>query len=141
MTAAAVICLADLAADAQVRVDGRPGAIHVEAYNVSLEEVLTSLRIKFNLRYRAWTTLDRQITGSYDGSLRHIAIRLLDGYDFALKIEPDGIEALVLREHGPDDKAVAAKSLPVRNNSVGSPVLGPVMTAEEASRNERGRAR
>jgi hypothetical protein len=131
----AVICLMAAPAGAQVWVGGRPDAVHVEAHNVSLEEVLTALRVKFNLRYRASGSLDRAITGSYNGSLRYVAARLLNGYDFALKIETDGIEVLVMREHMPDYKAVAAKALPVRISA--SPVLAPVMTAEEASRNER----
>ncbi|HEY1473217.1 MAG TPA: hypothetical protein VGF53_03955 [Pseudolabrys sp.] len=128
-------------AGAQVWVSGRPDAVRVEANNVSLEEVLTSLQTKFNLRYRASGTLERSITGSYDGSLRYVAIRLLAGYDFVLKIEPDGMEALIWRQSRPDDKPLVVKALPASDNPAGPIVRAPVMTAAEATRNERSQFR
>jgi hypothetical protein len=141
MVAMALICLMAVPAGAQVWVGGRPDAVRVEANNVSLEEVLTSLQTKFNLRYRASGALDRSITGNYDGSLRYVAARLLEGYDFVLKIEPDGIEALIWRQGPPDDKPVVVRTLPARDTPVRATARAPVMTAAEATRNERAQAR
>ena len=45
-------------AQAQVRVDGRPDAVHIEARDVPLQEVLAALQSKFNLRYRTDDALE-----------------------------------------------------------------------------------
>jgi hypothetical protein len=120
-----------------VRVAGGPDAVQVDAQNVSLAEVLTSLRTRFNLRYRAWGALDRPVSGHYAGPLRLVIARLLEDYDFALKTAPDGLDLLVLRAHGADDKPVVAKVLLAPNDAVRPAVPAPVMTAEEANRTER----
>jgi hypothetical protein len=64
--------------------------------------------------------------------------RILDGYDFAMKITPQGIDVLVLRQTRPGEAPVAP-ALPARATRNESPA--PVMTALEASRYERGHAR
>jgi hypothetical protein len=125
------------AAHSQARVEGQPDAVHIEARDVPLREVFDALQAKFNLRYRTNDPLDTRMTGTFNGPLRRVAARILDGYDFAMKITPQGIDVLVLRQFGADEKAVAATPAPAPPK--GSPA--PVLTAAQANRYERGQVR
>jgi hypothetical protein len=124
-------------AHAQLLIEGKPDAIHVEVRDVPLRGVLDAMQTKFNLRYRSNDALDTPVTGTFDGSLQHVAARALDGYDFAITITSDGIDVLVLRQSDGDSKAVVAAlpaKAPARSRA-------PVMTAQEANRYERGLTR
>ena len=98
--ASATLLVGGNAALAQVVVDGRPETVHVEVRDVPLQEVLAALQDKFNLQYRSDDALQTRKTGVFDGPLQRVAARLLDGYDFAMKITPQGIDVLVLRQNG-----------------------------------------
>ena len=121
-------------AHAQVRVDGGPEAVHLEASDVSLRDVLAALQAKFNLRFRTDDALELRKTGVFNGTLPRVAARILEGYDFAMKITPQGIDVLVLRQSQLDGKAAAAE-LPIRASLKKS--SAPAMTAAEANRYER----
>jgi hypothetical protein len=137
ITSGALAASGGNAAHSQVLVEGQPDAVHIDARDVSLQEVLDALQAKFNLRYRTNDVLDTRISGTFNGPLRRVAGRILDGYDFAMKITPQGMDVLVLRQHAPDEKPVAA-AMPGRPPE-GSPAR--VMTAAEANRYERGQVR
>jgi hypothetical protein len=122
------------AARAQVRVDGSPDAVHVEARDVPLQEVLAALEAKFNLHYRTDDALDIRKTGIFDGPLQRVTARILDGYDFAMNVTPQGIDVLVLRQDTAGGKTVAS-AVPAMATHKGSPA--PVMTAAQANRYER----
>ena len=124
------------AAHAQVQVGGQPEAVHVEARDATLREVLDALQANFNLRYRSNDVLDTRLTGTFNGPLRRVAARILDGYDFAMKITPQDIDVLILRQNPPGGTTVAAP-MPLRPKKLPA----PVMTAAEANRYERGLAR
>jgi len=125
-------------AQAQVFVDGRPDAVHVEARDVPLQEILAALETKFNLRYRSNDALEMRKTGIFDGTLPHVAARILSGYDFAMKITSQGIDVLILRQSQAEGGPFAAE-LSDRPTPVRSPAR--VMTAAEANRYERGQVR
>lgn len=122
-------------ASAQVLVDGPQDAVHIEANDVSLQEVLAALQAKFNLRYRSDDALETRKTGIFDGPLPRVTARILEGYDFAMQVTPQGIDVLVLRQNQADDKTVAASATPAVATPKGSPA--PVMTAAQANRFER----
>jgi hypothetical protein len=138
LTSGTLAASGDNAAHSQVRVDGQPEAVHIEALDVPLREVFDALQANFNLRYRTNDVLDTRVTGTFNGPLRRVAARILAGYDFAIKITPQRIDVLVLRQNQADDKPVAAAT-PARVMPTRSPA--PVMTAAEANRYERGQAR
>jgi len=108
--ASALLLFSAGAALAQVQVDGKPEAVHVEARDVPLQEVLSALHDKFNLQYRSDDALETRKTGVFDGPLPRVAARILEGYDFAMKITPEGIDVLVLRQDRPGKTAVAVAS-------------------------------
>jgi len=118
------------AAPAQVMVDGKPDTVHVEANDVPLQEVLAALHDKFDLQYRSDDALQTRKTGVFDGPLQRVAARVLDGYDFAMKITPQGIEVLVFRQRGQAVVAVAPAS-----------AVRPPMTAAEVNHYASGHIR
>ncbi len=125
------------AADAQVHVEGRADAVRLDVRDAPLHDVLDALADNFDLRYRANDALDTRKTGSFSGPLRQVAARILDGYDFAMKVTPHGIDVLVLRQDGRAEVPLASAK-PARE-----PVRwpGPVMTAQQANRYERANSR
>lgn len=116
-------------ARAQVLLDGRPNAVHLEVRHATLRDVLDAMEAKFNLRYRGDDALDQMVSGTFDGPLRRVVTRILNGHDFAMRVAPEGLDVLVLRQsqHGP--VVAALPQIPVRPRSV---------TAQEANRRERG---
>jgi uncharacterized protein (DUF2342 family) len=135
---AALLAAEGEAAHSQVQVGGRPEAVRIEVRDATLREVLDALRANFNLRYRSNDVLDTRMTGTFNGPLPRVAARILGGYDFAMKITPQGVDVLVMRQNQPDIETVAA-SMPARALPDKSPA--PAMTAAEANRFERGQAR
>ncbi len=115
---------------AEVQVDGEPQAVHLEARDASLQEVLTALHDRFNLRYRSTEALQAQTTGVFDGPLLRVAARLLDGYDYAMKVTPQGIDVLVLQYR----QAGTATATPAS-------AARPPLTAAERRHFERGHLR
>jgi len=73
-------------------------ALRVEARNATLQEVLTALRSSFGLKIQASTSTDlnRSVSGTYNGSLREVITRLLDGYDFFVRKLGDDLEVVVV---------------------------------------------
>jgi hypothetical protein len=121
---------------AQVSVEGQLESVHVDARDVPLREILDALRTKFNFQYRADDALDTRMTGKFNGPLSRVTARILDGYDFATRIEPQNIDVLIMRQHAPGDKATAMPAVAVIKLSP-----APVMTAAQANRYERGQYR
>ena len=136
IVAATLLGSTDHAAQAGVRVDGRAETIHLDVADAQLSEVLNALQTKFNLRYRSNDALDARRTGNFSGPLRRVVARLLDGYDFAITVTPEGIDVLILRQNTAAN--IVITQAPVRPPQ---PVPPPLMTAAEASRYERARSR
>ena len=85
-------------AHAETHVGGEPAALRVEAQNATLQEVLTALRSSFGLKIQASTSTDlnRSVSGTYNGSLREVVTRLLDGYDFFVRKLGNDLEVVVV---------------------------------------------
>jgi hypothetical protein len=132
MIASAMLLAGGSAALAQVQVGGKLEAVHVEARDVPLQEVLAALHDKFNLQFRSDDALDTPKTGVFDGPLPRVAARILDGYDFAMKITPEGVDVLVLRQDRPGKTAVAV---------VSATAVRPPMTAAEVKHYASGHLR
>jgi hypothetical protein len=122
------------AARAQVSVDGRPDAVHIETREATLREVFDALRTKFDLRYRTDDALEARRTGIFDGPLPRVTARMLEGYDFAMKVTAEGIDVLVLRRNQVDVRTVASAT-PAPLPPKGPPA--PAMSAAQANRYER----
>jgi hypothetical protein len=128
----AMLLFSASAALAQLQVDGNPAAVHVDARDVPLQEVLAALHDRFGLDYRSDDALETRKTGVFDGPLPRVAARILDGYDFAMKVTPQGIDVLVLRQDRPGQGAVAVAS---------ARAVRPPMTAAEVKHYASGHIR
>lgn len=93
-------------------VSGDQDAVRVEAQSISVDQILVSLGEKFHLQYSSSGKLDRQITGTYQGSLLHVLARILEGYDFVVKADGGTVEVSVFGTgRGP---SVAAATQPTK---------------------------
>ena len=98
--AAALACSLATSAAAEVRIDGTAAAVRVTTSRDSIADVLAAFAPDFKLRYRAAVPLDAAANAVYAGSLGQVIARLLDGYNFIVKRDPDGIEVVVLGRRG-----------------------------------------
>ena len=112
---AAALALWAGSAAAEIRIDGTAEAVRVTTSRDSIAEVLTALAPDFKLRYRAAVPLDAAANAVYSGSLGQVIARLLDGYNFIVKRDHEGIEVVVLGRRGdvaiPPQPAAASKSV------------------------------
>lgn len=113
-------------ASAEVKIGGRPEAVHLEVHDASLHDVLAELQERFNLRYRTMDALETQVTGVFDGPLRRVVARLLSGHDYAMQVTADGVDVLVLALQAPSVAAVTPAN-----------AVRPPLTAAERKHYER----
>jgi hypothetical protein len=97
---------------AQIRVQGPVENIRLEAHDATVEEILAVLRARFDLRYRD-AALNRRVTATYEGSLRKILARVLDGYDYVIGSKGDKIEVIVVSTGAPRQARPAPAPPPV----------------------------
>jgi hypothetical protein len=93
---AAGLAMAPAAAFAAAQISGSPQAVNVQVQNSSVQEVLAALEGQFKLQVRSSANLDKQVTGTYQGSLQRVVARLLEGYSFVLTTNQNGIEVTIL---------------------------------------------
>src|SRR5580704_15042215 len=81
---------------AAAQVSGSPQNVSVDAQNSSLKDILSALGKQFNIHYQSTANLDKQLSGTYEGTLRRVVARLLEGYNFIITSNQDMIEVTVL---------------------------------------------
>jgi hypothetical protein len=82
-------------ARAEVSVQGTATDVRVEADGATVAEILAALGERFELHFRGLPT-DRRVTGIFEGPLRRVISRVLDGCDYVIQRKGDAIEVLVL---------------------------------------------
>jgi len=87
-------------ADAEVLVDAGRDKIQVRVENDTVGHVLEALGQNVGLHYRSAAPLNKVIGGSFSGSLEHVLSRVLAGYDFVVRYNPQGAELFVVGESG-----------------------------------------
>ena len=108
---------------ADAKVVGQPDNVRIDVNDSSVEEVLSALRSAFGLQYRSAVSLDRPLSGVYQGPLGRVLPRVLDGYDFVIKSAPDSVEVVVLKGQGAQ---AAAPLAPFGAVPVPAPAAVPV---------------
>ena len=83
-------------AHGEASISGARSDMTMEVRDTPVQEILATLGDRFGLRFRATTSLDKRIDGRYEGSLRGVVIRLLNGYDYVIKTDDGGIEVIIL---------------------------------------------
>jgi hypothetical protein len=87
-------------ARAEVEVQGSAAAVRVVTSQSTVADVLSALGGRFNMRYRSATPLDGAAQATYSGPVEQVISRLLDGYNYVVKRNPDRIEVIVLGRSG-----------------------------------------
>jgi hypothetical protein len=112
---AALTCALAATARAEVRVEGTPAALRVTTSQDKIADVLSAFSSALNVQYRSSIPLDATAGASYAGSLAQVLARLLDGYNYIVKREPEAIEIVVLGARGevaiPPPKAAPPKGI------------------------------
>jgi hypothetical protein len=75
-------------------IEGDATALHVVVQQTTIEDVLSALK-GFNVRYRSSIGLDEVLTGTYAGPLDHVVARLLNGYNYAIKLASSDLEVTI----------------------------------------------
>ena len=102
---------------AEVRVQGQAGDVRVEAHDATVAEILAALGERFALHYRGTTGSDG-VTATFDGSLRYVVGRVLDGYNYFIETRGDGLEVVVLgaaSSHAVPAPVYAPPTYPAKN--------------------------
>jgi hypothetical protein len=87
-------------AGAEVRIEGNAAAVHVSTSQDTIADVLSALGAAFKLRYRTTVPLNATAGPAYSGSVRQVIARLLDGYNYLVRIDQETIEIIVLGSRG-----------------------------------------
>ena len=82
-------------ARAEIHIKGSASNVHVYARDATVADVLAALAERFGLRVLG-TVGDRRISADFDGSLRQVITRVLDGYNYVISTRGDGMEVMVL---------------------------------------------
>lgn len=72
----------------------------LEARDATVDEILAALGERFALHYRG-TTGSRGLTATFEGPLRRVVARALDGYNYVIRERADGLEVIVLSTQSP----------------------------------------
>ena len=118
-----LVLLTPISTIAEVVVAGQADALQLEANDTTVDEVLAHLGTQFNVTYRRSAVLDQSITGTYKGSLRQVISRLLNGYNFFMKVSAAQIEVVVL---GPVDRDAAPGGMAAPTPTVKLPMAQPL---------------
>ena len=78
----------------KLSIEGDAAALHVVVQQTTIEDVLSALK-GFNVRYRSSIGLDELLNGTYAGSLDNVVARLLNGYNYAIKLGSSGLEVTI----------------------------------------------
>jgi hypothetical protein len=95
---------------AELRVGGNANAVTIDAQNTPIREILDTLGKTFDVRFQSTANLEKQITGTYEGSLSKVLIRILEGYSVIMKTSKEGIQVTVLGTKNASGVAAAAVS-------------------------------
>jgi hypothetical protein len=90
------LAIAPMSARAETHVRGTPQAVVVEAQNATIEEILGALTDTFKVQFKSAASLDKRLTGTYEGTLQQAVSHILKGYDFVVKSGPAGLEITLL---------------------------------------------
>jgi hypothetical protein len=114
-----------------VRITGTAAKLQMELSDNTVDEALTELRSAFGLKCRCSISLDRRVTGLYQGNINRVLSRLLDGYNFVVKTSASGdVELIVLEASAPANLAQGAPP-PISGNALSSAAVDPVVVGME----------
>ncbi len=100
-------------AGAEIRVQGPADDVRVEASGATVAEILVALGEHYAVRYRG-TPGSTSVTATFEGSLRRVLVRVLQGNDYVIKRVGGGFEVIVLSLGSPAATSAAVPATGVR---------------------------
>ena len=91
---------------AEVRVRGNADVIRVEAHDATVAQVLAALKQQRDINVRGGVG-NKLISGTFEGPLRYILTRVLEGHDYVIVHNGGVLELLMLSEE-PRQAAIPA---------------------------------
>jgi hypothetical protein len=85
-----ILLLSEGSAFSEIVIEGQADRLVLRAKQESLNNIITALGARFDVRLNAPLAEDIRVDRHYTGSLRHIMKRLLDGYDYVLATRQNG---------------------------------------------------
>jgi hypothetical protein len=95
-----------------LHVQGGTDSIRLDVRRTTVAQVLAALIANYEIAYHASIPLDREIDGTYTGSLPRIIDRVLRGYNFAIERQ-DAKLIVVIFDKGGDQAIAAPRQHPV----------------------------
>jgi len=80
---------------AEIHVEGQTGDVRLEVRDATIAEILAVLGERFALRYRG-TAGSGAVTATFEGPLRRVVARVLEGHNYVIQSRSDGLEVIVL---------------------------------------------
>ena len=120
-------------AHAGTEIRGAADAMYLRVEDATLSEVLAALSNEFKLKYPSQQTVDRILSGTYSGTLRHVLTRILDGSNYIIRFSDEDIEIKVLASANraddtqPSPVAVNPRPVGVPNKPSTSPQVPPLV--------------
>jgi len=111
IAAVLVAALPGRAVGAEIRVQGSEDAVRVEAHDATRSEILAALAGRFTLSYHGATD-SRGLTATFEGQLREVVKRVLEGYNYVINAKDDGLDVIVV---SPESTAAIPPPPPVRH--------------------------
>jgi hypothetical protein len=96
-----------------VMVAGTAEKLKLEVSNATVDNALATLRSAVDFKCLCSPPLDRRVTGVYQGNLRRVLSRLLEGDNYVIKTSRSGaVEVIVLRTNGAPQRSPRYSSSP-----------------------------
>ncbi len=87
----ALACITASQATAEIQLFGSTDDIVLRAKNATVAEFLSGLQSAFHVKISLIGSSTRRFTGVYSGSMRRVLSRLLDGTDYVIEPDADGL--------------------------------------------------
>ena len=111
--AAVLACSLAAVARADVKIEGSLAAVRVTTDQEAISDVLSAFGGAFDVRYRTAIALDATAGTAYSGSFGQVISRLLNGYNYVIKMDRGSIEILVFGRRG---EIAAPRKVPVADS-------------------------
>jgi hypothetical protein len=123
---AAFLCVPQVHAAPGVRVaDIGGGRVEVEVHDVSVSQVIDALKASHLIAFEGLNAPSRLVTGTYTGTLPQVLSRVLDGYNYFLRVTPSGAQLYIVDAAGIDARARSSvAAIPIVPNAAIAPRAG-----------------
>ena len=81
-------------------VQGGSAAVRLEVRQTTVAATLSALFAAYQVSYRSFIQLDEERDGKYEGPLRYVISRVLEGYNYVIKQNNSNIEVIIFNKKG-----------------------------------------